>query len=49
MSDSLSSGFRLAHTMIRVVDLEASLKFYWAPRKIAPDLGSVDIQGSQER
>jgi lactoylglutathione lyase len=28
VSEPNNSGFRLAHTMIRVVDLEASLKFY---------------------
>jgi len=28
MTNDMNKGFRLAHTMIRVVDLEASLKFY---------------------
>ncbi|WP_120633629.1 lactoylglutathione lyase [Ruegeria sp. EL01] len=28
MANQTNTGFRLAHTMIRVVDLEASLKFY---------------------
>lgn len=28
MTNETNRGFRLAHTMIRVVDLEASLKFY---------------------
>jgi lactoylglutathione lyase len=27
-NDSLSSGFRLAHTMMRVMDMEKSLEFY---------------------
>ncbi|WP_291736020.1 VOC family protein, partial [Leisingera sp. F5] len=28
MSDPISKGFRLAHTMMRVMDMEKSLEFY---------------------
>ena len=28
MSDEINKGFRLAHTMMRVMDMEKSLEFY---------------------